>query len=349
VLCSINATQEFLDKQTTHDLPFALLCILMIGHLQYICLIRIICAFCIHSQGYSKVKEYHLHLMYPITSDLLSELAMWAKTLRKLLKKRGVTLLQYRILMTLFRHKGPMSSNALAVNLLISPGSLTAVLNKLESATLLVRKEDSNDRRRVEIVLLPSGKKLAQDTYNIVHAAEIRHFKPLGRFLKTMLNTKSDEVFSSKNRANPQLLAGTNEFSHYTDAVLATSDTVIQLLKTAGLSLTGFRVLFELYSHQKGINVNHLAYLLLLPMPDVTTATAKLVKKGLILRHRHNQDRRVRLLEINSAGFAVLVPLAQQVDSLLCSVVQESSAEQRELILKASAILADYRRSRRQQ
>jgi DNA-binding MarR family transcriptional regulator len=68
------------------------------------------------------------------------------------------------------------------------------------------------------------------------------------------------------------------------------------------------------------------------------------VERGLIIRSRDKQDRRAKLLEINSAGFTVMESLAVQVDECLYQVAVGTGVEQRELFLKSSKLLAEHQR-----
>jgi len=78
------------------------------------------------------------------------------------LEKHGLTLGQFDILGTLRRHgpKGGLTPSELLESVMLSSGGMTARLDKLEEAGLVVRGSDAEDRRKVVIQLTAKGKRL---------------------------------------------------------------------------------------------------------------------------------------------------------------------------------------------
>ncbi len=78
------------------------------------------------------------------------------------LSVHNLTLGQFDILATLRRHEpiGGMNATHLCKSVMLSSGSMTNRLDKLEAAGWLARQSDPNDRRGVVVVLTPEGRKL---------------------------------------------------------------------------------------------------------------------------------------------------------------------------------------------
>ncbi len=68
----------------------------------------------------------------------------------------GLTMTQLGVLEAL-HHKGPLTQRALIRKVLTSPGNMTAVVDKLEAAGLVVRQPCPEDRRSVYVVLTREG------------------------------------------------------------------------------------------------------------------------------------------------------------------------------------------------
>jgi DNA-binding MarR family transcriptional regulator len=78
------------------------------------------------------------------------------------LAKHNLTLGQFDILATLRRHgpKGGLTPSDLLGSVMLSSGGMTARLDKLEEAGLILRKPDADDRRMVVIELTPKGRRV---------------------------------------------------------------------------------------------------------------------------------------------------------------------------------------------
>jgi DNA-binding MarR family transcriptional regulator len=78
------------------------------------------------------------------------------------LAKHNLTLGQFDILATLRRKssRGGLTPSQLLESVMLSSGGMTARLDKLESAGLIIRTPDAEDRRMVVIELTPKGKRV---------------------------------------------------------------------------------------------------------------------------------------------------------------------------------------------
>jgi len=87
--------------------------------------------------------------------------ARLAKHVEIALDHVGLSLPQYRVLIIL--EKGSTAASALASNLVVSPPSVTALVDGLVTRDLVERVSVAGDRRRVEHVLTDQGRKALAD------------------------------------------------------------------------------------------------------------------------------------------------------------------------------------------
>jgi DNA-binding MarR family transcriptional regulator len=94
------------------------------------------------------------------------------------LEQHGITFGQYDILATLRRNgeRGELSPRELLKNVALSSGAMTARLDRLAEAGLIVRKPDPNDRRMLVIELTQRGNE-------VIEAAAATRFEEARRSL----------------------------------------------------------------------------------------------------------------------------------------------------------------------
>lgn len=120
---------------------------------------------------------------------------------RRDIRKSGLTLTEFGVLDLLY-HKGPFPIQKIREHILVSSGSTTYVIDKLEKKELLSRHPCPQDRRVIYAKLTSEGKNLFEHLFPahrevIAHAVEtlnteekeqmIRLLKKLGRSAKEKL------------------------------------------------------------------------------------------------------------------------------------------------------------------
>jgi MarR family transcriptional regulator, 2-MHQ and catechol-resistance regulon repressor len=75
------------------------------------------------------------------------------------INKSDLNITEFSVLETLY-HKGQQTIHQIGNSILISSGSMTYVIDKLEKKDLLKRTDCPNDRRAIFIVLTPIGEEL---------------------------------------------------------------------------------------------------------------------------------------------------------------------------------------------
>lgn len=82
----------------------------------------------------------------------------------KSIAETGLGLSDFAIMEALL-HKGPLAVNRIGEKVLLSSGSMTAAVNRLESKGLVRRKQDPMDGRRYVVGLTPAGRGMIDEAY----------------------------------------------------------------------------------------------------------------------------------------------------------------------------------------
>lgn len=85
----------------------------------------------------------------------------------------SITLPQYRLLV-IVGTRGPLNLNAAAAALRVHPSNATRACDRLVAAGLLARTESAADRRRVDLALTPTGRRLISTVMDARRAAIAR-------------------------------------------------------------------------------------------------------------------------------------------------------------------------------
>ena len=121
-------------------------------------------------------------VMQPVTGRAAARLA---KHVEIALDHVGLSLPQYRVLIIL--EKGSTAASALASNLVVSPPSVTALVDGLVTRGFVERVSVLGDRRRVEHVLTDQGRKALAEADAAVNGRleDIAGYLPAGERSKT--------------------------------------------------------------------------------------------------------------------------------------------------------------------
>ena len=83
-------------------------------------------------------------------------------------------------------HKGPLAVNALGKKVLLTSGSMTAAVDRLEKRGLVARRDDPHDRRSWIIHLTPGGEHLIEKLF-AQHAEDME--RPVAALTKDEVQT----------------------------------------------------------------------------------------------------------------------------------------------------------------
>jgi MarR family 2-MHQ and catechol resistance regulon transcriptional repressor len=91
---------------------------------------------------------------------------------RRHIESRGLSTSEFGVLEILY-HKGPLTIGEIGNRMLMTSGSMTYVVDKLESRKLLVRRVSTDDRRAIVAELTPEGSAFIAEIFP-AHAEVIR-------------------------------------------------------------------------------------------------------------------------------------------------------------------------------
>lgn len=104
----------------------------------------------------------------------------------------GVTPGQYGVLQCLWDENG-LTAKQLAERLFLDSSTITGILDRLENKAMIVREQDSRDRRAICVSLTPKGKELEKPIGKVIEEANHKALHHLDEkeaaALKRLLNT----------------------------------------------------------------------------------------------------------------------------------------------------------------
>jgi DNA-binding MarR family transcriptional regulator len=142
-----------------------------------------------------------------MTADATLALSVWVRLLKahglvlRQVRRRlpaRVTLPQFDVLAQLHRRSDGMTAGELTRELLVTPGNVTGVVDRLERLGLVLRRPVPEDRRAVRVVLTARGRDLMrraiprhgrdlEDILSGVPASDLTRLRRLlGRFNRTL-------------------------------------------------------------------------------------------------------------------------------------------------------------------
>jgi DNA-binding MarR family transcriptional regulator len=117
------------------------------------------------------------------------------RTLARALDGFGITSAQFELLQVIGRHDGMGAGCMELARQLAAPGpDVTRMLDRLDTAGLVARSRDANDRRVVHTTLTEKGRALLQDAAPAVDMAERAVFAGLADDERTMLTALLESI-----------------------------------------------------------------------------------------------------------------------------------------------------------
>ncbi|ADL08410.1 MarR family winged helix-turn-helix transcriptional regulator [Thermosediminibacter oceani] len=95
---------------------------------------------------------------------------------RELLEKINIYPGQPPLLLILYKHGG-QSQRELAERLKVKPATITVMLNRIEKAGLIVRKQDDNDQRISRVYITEKGREICSKLREIILTIDRECFK----------------------------------------------------------------------------------------------------------------------------------------------------------------------------
>lgn len=133
-------------------------------------------------------------------------------------------------------------------------------------------------------------------------------------------------------------------FDRYIDIFLHGTKSISTLMSMQlieELSLEQFSLVRMIYLHGP-IRASELADQLLVHKSAITVKVDKLEKKGLIERHRDQEDRRSVFLSLTEQGTEMYEMLDSKINEFVEGIVQDIPSEEMESFLNVYEKIADY-------
>ena len=117
---------------------------------------------------------------------------------KKLLKQTGLTAPQLLVMHSIDR-LGHAKPSEIAREVVLSPATITSILDRLEKAGLILRERSVQDRRAVEIVLTDIGRDRLAGAPEMLQAGFLREFRKLEDWERSQLLTAFQRVAAMMN------------------------------------------------------------------------------------------------------------------------------------------------------
>lgn len=122
-------------------------------------------------------------------------LVLWKSTraveayAHKSIQNLGLGLTDFAVLEALL-HKGPLLISALGTKVLLTSGSITTAVDRLERQGFVVRQDDPTDRRARYVHLTPKGERIITKAFS-------KHSVDIDVLMSTLSNSEREQLSSS--------------------------------------------------------------------------------------------------------------------------------------------------------
>lgn len=239
-------------------------------------------------------------------ADYLSMMIRNAREIEQTVLGAGLTATQFRILYRLTTHHGAMRVGALADALDLGASAVCGALAQLDAAGAVTRVDDTADKRGVHAIIAPYGNVLEERVFAALRPVLAGIYAEAPVDLRSYIAACTLKVARSNALFGDDLTRFSDVESALCDEILLTSALANRVAHDEGLSLTEYRILLELLPRTEGARPNEIARRLGLRRNGVAAAQSELQRRGLVMRHRDNLDRRAAIIELTSDGYAVL-------------------------------------------
>ena len=249
----------------------------------------------------------------------------------------GLGLLEYRMFAYLADHVDGIDPSPLARILQASPASITIAANKLADKGLVSRGGNGTSPRHLGIT--KTGVDISRDADIVLASAHERYFSPLPPHLKATIDIGSIVT----NQATPEnvRIRDGHFFSAFETlhAFLTVEHFLTSSTYECGLSLSQFRVLFEIDRQGGTSRPGTLSHALLLAPASIAHALRGLEAAGYVIRTRPGADRRVSEISLTPAGRELYARALQGVEGVFTTGIRESTRRERDVYKDAAMIM----------
>lgn len=299
-----------------------------------------------------------MRLEYPLTSNLMTHIVCEARSIQKVLDESlGISTTQYRILSTLQRLGGGQAPGAVARRLRLTCGAVTAAAEGLEEAGLVVKTRSDQDRRSKSLALTEAGAEKICEAEKVVALHVEQLWRPLPEEHRQVI--LAGIVSNDRTQRPSEPRGNMRAVSLYIDDFLIVSSLLSGTVRSHGMPVGAFRVLFELGSGEDGAGGARsaggaryqfqLCNNLLMSANEVSKAADWLVGRGMLGRSYPPGDQRVVELRLTEAGRARMEETAEDVDEMFVRGSYETSEEERRAYREIADIVVERAKQARRQ
>jgi DNA-binding MarR family transcriptional regulator len=117
---------------------------------------------------------------------------------KKLLKQTGLTAPQLLVLHAVAK-TGRAKASEIAREIVLSPATVTSIIDRLEKAELVRRERSTTDRRVVDILLTEEGVSRLENAPELLQAGFLREFRKLEDWERSLLLASFQRVAAMMN------------------------------------------------------------------------------------------------------------------------------------------------------
>lgn len=217
-------------------------------------------------------------------------------------KERGLTTLQYRMLLRLLGAPDHMMrATDLAGILHVGLSTVSAAVPKLVEEGLVGRAEDPNDMRVVSLHLNQAG-------FAAIEKADLCVGEFLQRYWKNLTAEQLEAAFASSVDAVVMHGAKRMENGYFRldtaffDAIMLSRTLTAERLCELGFKTNEVRILVALLILGPQTTASRVANYLFLRSCDVTAPIKALEARGLVSKKRSDENRRIKVLSLTTEG-----------------------------------------------
>lgn len=279
------------------------------------------------------------------TSDLITYVVNYNKHVARALGREcELNLTEYRIISYLSDHVQGHSPSKLAKILRTSAATVTLSANELEIRQLVLKKAD-NSRKRLAIT--KAGIDAARDADLVLAQTHEEYFSALTPQQKAVVDVGS--MITNKNSAEGNRMRDGHFFSAFEtlQAFLVMEELLTNATRSCGLSLNGFRMLFELSQREGAARLGELGYALLLPPATTCYVVDRLAVSGFAERTRTKGDGRSNTARLTDEGRRALDEAVVLVEAVFTTDLRSSGAAERDSYKDAASLVVSSLQKRR--
>lgn len=236
-----------------------------------------------------------------LVSAWMTTFAAASKHVTDAISRSGnISVTQFRIMLELTSSGEGLRIVEVSKRLLMKPNTITLAVNQLEESGLVVRRNDPADRRGIWLMLTEEGLSFVESLNTQIRSSLDELWEPLSQRQVDLIFQGTD-LITTRMGGQPEKGAAYSRLSTYITTVVTVNKVIADALKSSGLSVPEFRILFELES-RGSVSGTQIGTALDMKPSFVTATTDDLAARELVSKLKNSSDRRVATVSLTSTG-----------------------------------------------